>query len=99
MKVFSLDKFKDPLSSFWVLQLIGWTLYGVLIYITFLTVVSAERQVRFVASQNKPNGGRLPADLRDEAHLQKRRRRSLSALHRAADRDHVVCFWQSLAVW
>jgi hypothetical protein len=40
MKVFSLDKLKDPLSSFWVLQLIGWTLYGVLIYITFLTVVS-----------------------------------------------------------
>jgi two-component system LytT family sensor kinase len=39
MKVFSLDKFKDPLSSFWVLQLIGWALYGVLIYITFLTVV------------------------------------------------------------
>ena len=40
MKVFSLDKLKDPLSSFWVLQLIGWALYGVLIYITFLTVVS-----------------------------------------------------------
>ena len=39
MKVFSLDKLKNPLSSFWVLQLIGWTLYGVLIYITFLTVV------------------------------------------------------------
>jgi len=39
MKVFSLDKLKDPSSSFWILQLIGWTLYGVLIYITFLTVV------------------------------------------------------------
>jgi hypothetical protein len=39
MKVFSLDKLKAPLSSFWVLQLIGWTLYGVLIYVTFLTVV------------------------------------------------------------
>jgi hypothetical protein len=39
MKVFSLDKLKAPLSSFWVLQLIGWALYGVLIYITFLTVV------------------------------------------------------------
>jgi two-component system, LytTR family, sensor kinase len=39
MKVFSLDKLKDPLSSFWVLQLIGWALYGVLIYVTFLTVV------------------------------------------------------------
>src|SRR4030095_12530084 len=38
MKVFSLEKLKDP-SSFWVLQLIGWALYGVLIYITFLTVV------------------------------------------------------------
>ena len=40
MKVFPLDKLKNPLSSFWVLQLIGWALYGVLIYITFLTVVS-----------------------------------------------------------
>src|SRR6185503_20345508 len=40
MKVFSLDKLKNPLSSFWLLQLIGWTLYGVLIYVTFLTVVS-----------------------------------------------------------
>src|ERR1700752_2472499 len=40
MKVVSLDKLKTPLSSFWVLQLIGWALYGVLIYITFLTVVS-----------------------------------------------------------
>ncbi len=39
MKLFSFDKLKDPLSSFWVLQLIGWALYGVLIYITFLTVV------------------------------------------------------------
>ncbi len=39
MRVFSLDKLKAPLSSFWVLQLIGWALYGVLIYITFLTVV------------------------------------------------------------
>jgi hypothetical protein len=39
MKVLSLDKLKAPLSSFWVLQLIGWALYGVLIYITFLTVV------------------------------------------------------------
>jgi two-component system, LytTR family, sensor kinase len=34
-----VDKLKAPLSSFWVLQLIGWALYGVLIYITFLTVV------------------------------------------------------------
>src|SRR6187402_3103042 len=40
MKVFSTDKLKAPLYSFWVLQLIGWALYGVLIYITFLTVVS-----------------------------------------------------------
>ncbi|HET6975960.1 MAG TPA: histidine kinase [Pyrinomonadaceae bacterium] len=40
MKVFALDKFKARLSSFWVLQLIGWALYGVLIYVTFLTVVS-----------------------------------------------------------
>ena len=39
MKVFSLDKLKALLSSFWVLQLIGWALYGVLIFITFLTVV------------------------------------------------------------
>jgi two-component system, LytTR family, sensor kinase len=39
MKFLSLDKLKDPLSSFWVLQLIGWALYGVLIYVTFLTVV------------------------------------------------------------
>ena len=39
MKVFPLDKLKALLSSFWVLQLIGWALYGVLIYITFLTVV------------------------------------------------------------
>jgi two-component system, LytTR family, sensor kinase len=37
--VVSLDKLKHPLSSFWVLQLIGWVLYGVLIYVTFLTVV------------------------------------------------------------
>ena len=37
--LFSLDKLKAPMSSFWVLQLIGWTLYGFLIYITFLTVV------------------------------------------------------------
>ena len=39
MKVISLDKLKSPLASFWVLQLLGWVLYGVLIYITFLTVV------------------------------------------------------------
>jgi hypothetical protein len=39
MKKFSLDKLKALLSSFWVLQLIGWALYGVLIYVTFLTVV------------------------------------------------------------
>ena len=39
MRLFSLEKLKDPLSSFWALQLIGWALYGVLIYITFLTVV------------------------------------------------------------
>jgi two-component system LytT family sensor kinase len=38
MKV-SLDKLKALLSSFWVLQLSGWALYFVLIYITFLTVV------------------------------------------------------------
>ena len=38
MRVF-LDKLKAPLSSFWILQLIGWALYGLLIYITFLTVV------------------------------------------------------------
>ncbi|HJY27696.1 MAG TPA: hypothetical protein VJ306_06630, partial [Pyrinomonadaceae bacterium] len=40
MKVFSLERLKAPLTSFWVLQLIGWALYGVLIYVTFLTVVS-----------------------------------------------------------
>jgi two-component system, LytTR family, sensor kinase len=39
MKRFLFDKLKAPLSSFWVLQLIGWAVYGVLIYITFLTVV------------------------------------------------------------
>lgn len=39
MKVFSLDNLKARLLSFWVLQLSGWALYGVLIYITFLTVV------------------------------------------------------------
>jgi len=39
MKAGFLDKLKDPLTSFWVLQLIGWALYGVLIYVTFLTVV------------------------------------------------------------
>ncbi len=32
-------KLKNPLSSFWVLQFFGWALYGVLIYVTFLTVV------------------------------------------------------------
>lgn len=30
---------KNRLSSFWALQLAGWALYGVMIYITFLTVV------------------------------------------------------------
>jgi two-component system, LytTR family, sensor kinase len=39
MKMVSRDKLKDLMSSFWVLQLIGWALYGVVIYITFLTVV------------------------------------------------------------
>lgn len=39
LRVRSLDKLKARLYSFWVLQLIGWALYGVLIYITFLTVV------------------------------------------------------------
>jgi len=34
-----IRKLKNPLSSFWVLQVYGWALYGVLIYITFLTVV------------------------------------------------------------
>jgi len=35
----NVDKLKGRLSLFWVLQLIGWALYGVLIYVTFLTVV------------------------------------------------------------
>src|SRR5258705_13227838 len=33
------QRLKHPLSSFWVLQFFGWALYGVLIYVTFLTVV------------------------------------------------------------
>jgi len=32
-------KLKELFSSFWALQLVGWTLYGILIYVTFLTVV------------------------------------------------------------
>jgi len=33
------DKLTNRLSSFWKLQLIGWVLYFIMIYITFLTVV------------------------------------------------------------
>ena len=33
------QRLKHPLSSFWTLQFFGWALYGVLIYVTFLTVV------------------------------------------------------------
>ena len=39
---------KWRLSSFWVLQLTGWALYGVMIYITFLTVVPAEGRLRLL---------------------------------------------------
>jgi two-component system, LytTR family, sensor kinase len=35
-------KLKKRLSSFWALQSTGWALYGVLIYISFLTVVPPE---------------------------------------------------------
>src|SRR4029453_116470 len=48
MKVFSLEKLKAPLSSFWVLQLIGWAVYGVLIFITFLTVVPPSGRFGFL---------------------------------------------------
>lgn len=34
-----LTSFSQRFPSFWVLQIVGWSLYGVLIYITFLTVV------------------------------------------------------------
>lgn len=48
-----LNKLKTRLSSFWTLQIIGWSLYGVMIYITFLTVVDVSRmfsllQVKFM---------------------------------------------------
>src|ERR1041384_561833 len=58
MEVFSLDKLKAPLSSFWVLQLIGWTLYGVLIYVTFLTVVPPSGRVSlFQVKINRTGAG------------------------------------------
>jgi sensor histidine kinase YesM len=40
------SEWKKRLSSFWTLQLIGWSIYAVMIYITFLTVVSADRMFR-----------------------------------------------------
>ncbi len=48
-----LSNLKTRLSSFWTLQIIGWSLYGVMIYITFLTVVDVSRmfsllQVKFI---------------------------------------------------
>lgn len=39
--MFSFDAAKNP-SSFWTIQLIGWTIYLVAIYITFLTVAQPE---------------------------------------------------------
>jgi sensor histidine kinase YesM len=37
---------KKRLSSFWTLQIIGWSIYAVMIYITFLTVVANDRMFR-----------------------------------------------------
>ncbi|MEW6128060.1 MAG: histidine kinase [Acidobacteriota bacterium] len=40
------NHWKTRLSSFWTLQIIGWSIYAVMIYITFLTVVSTDRMFR-----------------------------------------------------
>jgi two-component system LytT family sensor kinase len=37
-----VSRLKKRLSSFWLLQLFGWAAYGLMIYITFLPVLSAE---------------------------------------------------------
>ena len=37
----SFDWLFDPLPSFWQVQLVGWTLYLVMMYVTFLTVAPA----------------------------------------------------------
>lgn len=36
-----MSRLKNRLSSFWPLQILAWSIYGVMIYITFLTVVPA----------------------------------------------------------
>lgn len=36
---------KERLSSFWTLQLAGWLIYWVMIYVTFLTVVDSEQML------------------------------------------------------
>lgn len=39
------NNLKERLSSFWTLQLAGWLAYWVMIYVTFLTVVSSDRML------------------------------------------------------
>jgi signal transduction histidine kinase len=39
---------KDRLASFWTLQLAGWLAYWVMIYVTFLTVVSSDRMLQLL---------------------------------------------------
>lgn len=48
-----MSRLKNRLSSFWPLQIIAWSVYGVMIYITFLTVVPVSGmfnllQVKFI---------------------------------------------------
>jgi two-component system LytT family sensor kinase len=43
-----MSRIKNRLSSFWPLQIIAWAIYGVMIYITFLTVVPASGMFRLL---------------------------------------------------
>jgi len=43
-----MSRIKNRLSSFWSLQIIAWAIYGVMIYITFLTVVPASGMFRLL---------------------------------------------------
>jgi two-component system, LytTR family, sensor kinase len=43
-----ISRLKNRLSSFWPLQILAWSIYGVMIYITFLTVVPASGMFRLL---------------------------------------------------
>jgi predicted PurR-regulated permease PerM len=43
-----LSRIKNRLSSFWALQITAWAIYGVMIYITFLTVVPVSGMFRLL---------------------------------------------------